>query len=147
MKISHALALISLVSATTVTAQPLGNLMMPAPAPKAGAAAAVAGGTATLRAGTAVPVKLPDSFNGKASVGQRLQLSVASEVLAGSKVAIPAGAWAEGQVTEIRDGGAAGKMAVKLLTVRGSKGPLKLTASFNSNGVKAFLDEDLKVAQ
>ena len=144
MMISRFLALGFLACAAAASAQPLGNMLMPAPAPKAGAAA---GSAAVLKAGTMVQLKVPDNFTGKATVGQRVQLSVASEVKAGEKVAIPAGAWAEGQVTEVRDGGAAGKMAVKMLTVRGAKGPLRLTASFNANGAKGFLDEDLKVAQ
>jgi hypothetical protein len=144
MMISRFVALGFLAFAAAASAQPLGNMLMPAPAPKAGAAA---GSAAVIKAGTMVQLKVPDNFTGKATVGQRVQLSVASEVKAGEKVAIPAGAWAEGQVTEVRDGGAAGKMAVKMLTVRGAKGPLRLTASFNANGAKGFLDEDLKVAQ
>lgn len=146
MMIGRLVALTSLAFAATATAQPLGNMLMPAPAPAAGAAAGAKAG-AVLKAGTMVQLKVPDDFSGKAAVGQRVQLSVASEVKAGEKVAIPAGAWAEGQVTEVRDGGVAGKMAVKMLTVRGAKGPLRLTASFNANGAKGFLDEDLKVAQ
>ena len=146
MMISRFVALGSLIFAAAASAQPLGKMLMPAPAPKAGAAAG-SQSAAVLKAGTMVQLKVPDNFTGKATVGQRVQLSVASEVKAGEKVAIPAGAWAEGQVTEVRDGGAAGKMAVKMLTVRGAKGPLRLTASFNANGAKGFLDEDLKVAQ
>jgi hypothetical protein len=145
MMISRFLALGSLVFAAAASAQPLGNMLMPAPAPKAGAAAGAQ--SAVLKAGTMVQLKVPENFGGKAAVGQRVQLSVATEVKAGEKVVIPAGAWAEGQVTEVRDGGVAGKMAVKMLTLRGSKGPLRLTASFNANGAKGFLDEDLKVEQ
>ena len=147
MNVRHLLALGSFVIAAAATAQPIANITMPAPERKA-AAPTGPGSVAVLRAGTSVALKAPETFQGKkAAVGQKVQLTVASEVLAGSKVAIPAGAWAEGQVTEVRDGGEAGKLAVKMLTVRGSKGPLKLTASFNSNGVKAFLDEDLNVTQ
>jgi hypothetical protein len=144
MMISRLVALGSLVFAAAASAQPLGNMLMPAPA---GAVAAGSKSGGVLKAGTMVQLKVPDDFSGKASVGQRVQLSVASDVRAGEKVAIPAGAWAEGQVTEVRDGGVAGKMAVKMLTVRGAKGPLRLTASFNTNGAKGFLDEDLKVDQ
>ena len=135
MMIGRFVALASLAFAAAASAQPLGNMLMPDPAPKAGAAAA--GAPTVIKAGTMVQLKVPDDFSGKAAVGQRVQLSVASEVRSGEKVVIPAGAWAEGQVTEVRDGGVAGKMSVKMLTVRGLKLPPGVTSSGMTCGISA----------
>jgi hypothetical protein len=144
MTIRLPLGLIALAAAQGALAQE-GNWMMPAAAPKAGAvAAAAAAQGSVLKAGTVVPLKLADAAKGKKlGVGQRVPLAVATDVRLGDAVVIPAGAVAEGEVTALE-----GKtVAAKALNVRVGTRLVRLTGSFDGIKSKAFLGEDVRVAQ
>jgi hypothetical protein len=138
-----------------------------------------------LRAGTDVPLTMAESIttNGKKlRVGQRVRLTVASDVRFGSSVVIPAGSPAEAEVTDVRNKGMwgkSGRIEARVLNVRVGDRLIRLTGTFDDkgvtgtagvvaavalvpiagffvtgtsanipagSGVKAFLDEDLKLA-
>ena len=138
-----------------------------------------------LRAGTDVPLTMAESIttNGKKlRVGQRVRLTVASDVRLGSSVVIPAGSPAEAEVTDVRNKGMwgkSGRIEARVLNVRVGDRLIRLTGTFDDkgvtgtagvvaavalvpiagffvtgtsanipagSGVKAFLDEDLKLA-
>ena len=138
-----------------------------------------------LRAGTEVPLVMAESIttNGKKlRAGQRIHLTVASDVRLGSLVVIPAGSLAEGEVTDVRNKGMwgkSGRIEARALNVRVGDRLIRLSGSFDDkgvtgtagvvaavvfvpiagffmtgtsanipagSGVKAFLDEDLRLA-
>jgi hypothetical protein len=123
-----------------------GNWMVPALGAKPGAAAAAAAATGpVLKAGTEVPLKLSDTAKGKKlGVGQRLPLAVATDVRLGTSVVIPAGAVAEGEITALEGKNVA---AAKVLNVRVAGKLVRLIGSFGGPRGRAFLGEDIKVAQ
>ena len=138
-----------------------------------------------LRAGTPVALVMAESIttNGKKlRAGQRLRLTVASDVRLGSQIVIPAGSQAEAEITDVRNKGMwgkSGRIEARVLNVRVGDRLIRLTGSFDDkgvtgtagvvaaivfvpvvgffvtgtsanipagSGVKAFLDEDLKIA-
>ena len=138
-----------------------------------------------LRAGTEVPLIMAESIttNGKKlRVGQRVRLTVGSDVRLGSVVVIPANSPAEAEVTDVRNKGMwgkSGRIEARVLNVRVGDRLIRLSGSFDDKGVtgtagvvaavafvpiagffvtgtsasipsgagvKAFLDEDLRVA-
>ncbi len=138
-----------------------------------------------LRAGTAVPLVMAESIttNGKKlRVGQRVRLTVGSDVRLGTAVVIPAGSQAEAEVTDVRNKGMwgkSGRIEARVLNVRVGDRLIRLSGTFDDkgvtgtaavvgavlllpvagffmtgtsanipagSGVKAFLDEDLKIA-
>jgi hypothetical protein len=138
-----------------------------------------------LRAGTPVPLVMAESIttNGKElRVGQRVRLTVGSDVRLGSAVVIPAGSPAEAEITDVRNKGMwgkSGRIEARVLNVRVGDRLIRLSGTFDDkgvtgtagvvaavalvplagffvtgtsanipagSGVKAFLDEDLKVA-
>lgn len=138
-----------------------------------------------LRAGTEVPLVMAESITTdgkKLRVGQRIRLQVASPVMLGNVVVIPAGSLAEGEVTDVRNKGMwgkSGRIEARILNVRVGDRLIRLSGSFDDkgvtgtagvvaaivfipvagffvtgtsanipagSGVKAFLDEDLKIA-
>ena len=155
-----------------------------APAPKA--AVILSSPTENvLRAGTPVALVMAESIttNGKKlRSGQRIHLTVASDVRLGSQIVIPAGSLAEGEVTDVRNKGMwgkSGRIEARLLNVRVGDRLIRLSGSFDDkgvtgtagvvaaivfvpvvgffvtgtsanipagSGVKAFLDEDLRIA-
>jgi hypothetical protein len=155
-----------------------------APAPKP--AVIIAAPTdSVLRSGTEVPLVMAESIttNGKKlREGQRIHLTVASDVRLGSLVVIPAGSLAEGEITDVRNKGMwgkSGRIEARVLSVRVGDRLIRLSGSFDDkgvtgtaavvgavlllpiagffmtgtsanipagSGVKAFLDEDLKIA-
>ena len=161
------------------------------PAPQANAvpaapqAAILAPSTGSvLRAGAEVPLLLEeglDSNNKTIREGQQFRMSVASPVMLGNVVVIPAGSPAVGEITEIRHKGMWGKsghISARILNVRVGDRLIRLTGNFDEHGttgtagvvaavafvpiagffmtgtsakipqgsgVKAFLDEDLKL--
>ena len=138
-----------------------------------------------LRAGTDVPLAMSETIttNGKKlRVGQRIHLQVASPVMLGSAVVIPAGSLAEGEVTDVRNKGMwgkSGRIEARVLNLRVGDRLIRLSGTFDDkgvtgtagvvaavvliplagffvtgtsatipagSGVKAFLDEDLRIA-
>lgn len=138
------LGLIAFATAGSAIAQD-GNWMIPAPARPAGAiAAAAAAQGPVLKAGTQVPLRLADAAKGKKlGVGQRVSLAVATDVLLGTTIVIPAGAAAEGEITALE-----GKVvAARALNVRVGAKLVRLTGKFDGGRGQAFLGEDVRVAQ
>jgi hypothetical protein len=118
----------------------------------------------------------------KLRVGQRIRLTVASDVRLGSAVVIPAGSHAEGEITDVRNKGMwgkSGRIEARVLNVRVGDRLIRLSGTFDDKGVtgtagvvgavlllpvagffltgtsatiqagggvKAFLDEDLRIA-
>ena len=154
------------------------------PAPKA-AVIIAAPAENVLRAGTPVALIMAESIttNGKKlRSGQRIRLTVASDVRLGSQIVIPAGSLAEGEITDVRNKGMwgkSGRIEARLLNVRVGDRLIRLSGTFDDkgvtgtagvvaaivfvpvvgffvtgtsanipagSGVKAFLDEDLKIA-
>ena len=117
-----------------------GNYMMPVMPPQA--AAAAQGQGAVLKAGTVVPLKLSDSAKGKKlGIGQRVPLTVASDVRLGAAVVIPAGASAEGEITA--QSGTA--LTAKPLYVRVGNKLARLSGTFDGGKGRATLGEDVKL--
>ena len=155
-----------------------------APAPKA--AVILSSPTeSVLRAGTPVALVMAEGIttNGKKlRSGQRVHLTVASDVRLGSQVVIPAGSLAEGEITDVRNKGMwgkSGRIEARVLSVRVGDRMIRLSGTFDDkgvtgtagvvgavlllpvagffltgtsanipagSGVKAFLDEDLRIA-
>lgn len=121
-----------------------GNYMMPIMPPPQAVAAAQGQKGAVLKAGTPVPLKLSEAAKGKKlGVGQRVPLTVASDVRLGSAIVIPAGASAEGEVTGQR--GAV--VAAKPLYVRVGNKLARLSGTFDGGTGKVTLTEDVKLAE
>jgi hypothetical protein len=138
-----------------------------------------------LRAGTEVPLVMAEGIttNGKKlRVGQRVRLTVGSDVRLGTAVVIPAGSPAEAEITDVRNKGMwgkSGRIEARVLNVRVGDRLIRLSGSFDDkgvtgtagvvaavalvpvagffvtgtsatipagSGVKAFLDEDLRIA-
>jgi hypothetical protein len=138
-----------------------------------------------LRAGAEVPLVMAESIttNGKKlRVGQRVRLTVGSDVRLGSAVVIPAGSPAEAEITDVRNKGMwgkSGRIEARVLNVRVGDRLVRLSGTFDDkgvtgtagvvaavalvpiagffvtgtsasiaagSGVKAFLDEDLRIA-
>ena len=139
MSIRLSFGFIAMTCAASALAQQ-GNYMMPILPPPAAAAQGHQG--PVLKAGTPVQLKLSDSAKGKKiGVGQRVPLTVASDVRLGSAVVIPAGASAEGEVT----GQSGATLTAKPLYVRVGNKLARLSGTFNSGSGKVTLSEDLKV--
>ena len=94
-----------------------------------------------LRAGTPVALVMAESIttNGKKlRVGQRLRLTVASDVRLGSQIVIPAGSQAEAEITDVRNKGMwgkSGRIEARVLNVRVGDRLVRLTGSFDDKGV------------
>lgn len=186
MRISASLALVSLVSAQPALAA---QTFTPAPAtiaPSAPQAVILSAPMeSVLRSGTEVPLIMAESITTggkKLRVGQRVRLQVASPVMLGSLVVIPAGSMAEGEITDVRNKGMwgkSGRIEARVLNVRVGDRSIRLSGTFDDKGVtgtaavvgavlllpvagffmtgtsanipagagvKAFLDEDLRIA-
>lgn len=102
--------------------------------------AAVATTTATLRAGTTVPLKMsePLTTNGKKlKVGQRFQLETSEAVTVDGQVVIPAGSPATGEVTEVRNKGMwgkSGRINARVLYVRANGRQIRMTGQLDDKG-------------
>ncbi|MDQ3247076.1 MAG: hypothetical protein M3Q52_09370 [Pseudomonadota bacterium] len=138
-----------------------------------------------LRAGTEIPLIMAEgiSSNDKGlRAGKQIRLQVASPVMLGGAVVIPAGASATGEVTDVRRKGMWGKsggIQARVMNVRVGDRLIRLSGTFDDkgvtgtagvvgavllipvagffmtgtsasipagSGVKAFLDEDLRIA-
>jgi hypothetical protein len=185
------IALAALAAAQTFTPAKPSAEIAPTPAPATIAPAskpAVILSSPTenvLRAGADVPLVMAESIttNGKKlRPGQRVRLTVASDVRLGSQVVIPAGSPAEAEVTDVRNKGMwgkSGRIEARVLNVRVGDRLIRLSGTFDDkgvtgtaavvgavlllpvagffmtgtsanipagSGVKAFLDEDLRIA-
>src|SRR5215207_8862906 len=114
----------------------------PAIAPAAPQAVIIApAAESVLRAGTEVPLVMAETIttNGKKlRVGQRIRLTVASDVRLGSQVVIPAGSHAEGEITDVRNKGMwgkSGRIEARVLSVRVGDRLIRLSGSFDDKGV------------
>ena len=118
---------------------------VPAPAamaPAAPVAAIIQPATETvLRAGTPVPLVMAESLTTKGKKlreGQRVRLTVASDVRLGTAVVIPAGSLAEGEITEVRNKGMwgkSGRIEARVLNVRVGERLVRLSGTFDDKGV------------
>jgi hypothetical protein len=118
---------------------------VPAPAamaPAAPVAAIIQPATDTvLRAGTPVPLVMAESLTTKGKKlreGQRVRLTVASDVRLGTAVVIPAGSLAEGEITEVRNKGMwgkSGRIEARVLNVRVGERLVRLSGTFDDKGV------------
>ncbi|QIK78234.1 hypothetical protein G7077_04260 [Sphingomonas piscis] len=135
-------ALVALACCASSAVAQSGNWMVDLPAsPPAKPAAAATGSGPSLKAGTEVKLALAPAAKGKKlGVGQRVPLTVASDVKLGWTTVIPAGTEAEGEVTAVNGG----DLTAKPLYVRVKGKAVKLAGTFGSSG-KATLGEDLKV--
>ena len=118
---------------------------VPAPAavaPAAPVAAIIQPATETvLRAGTPVPLVMAETLTTKGKKlreGQRVRMTVASDVRLGTAVVIPAGSLAEGEITEVRNKGMwgkSGRIEARVLNVRVGERLVRLSGTFDDKGV------------
>ena len=74
----------------------------------------------------------------KLRVGQRIRLTVASDVRLGTSVVIPAGSPAEGEITDVRNKGMwgkSGRIEARVLNVRVGDRLIRLSGTFDDKGV------------
>lgn len=101
--------------------------------------AAPAGG-AVLRSGTALPLKMAEALTTKdkqTKVGQRVRLEVASDVLVGGMVVIPAGSPAMAEVVDVRNKGMwgkSGRINARVLHVTVGGRQIRATGVFDDKG-------------
>jgi len=125
----------SLGIALTLLAAPIGAMAQegaPAsPAPNAVAPGLIPGGT---------PVELmviKEVSSRTAKVGDKVKLRVNAPVLVGGQQVVPVGATAWGEVTSVSGTGAAGqggRLALRLLNLETSSGPVELAGSSGAQG-------------
>jgi hypothetical protein len=129
-------ALTALVAALTVTSAGHAQTAAPVIAP----IAASPSGSAMLRTGTKVPLKLGEELTTKGKklrVGQRINLEVAEAVLVDGQTVVPAGSPAMGEITFVKNKGMWGKSGrftaqLTHLTVGGRQ--VRLTGTFDDKG-------------
>jgi len=98
-------------------------------------------GSAVLRTGTEVPLKLSEELTTKGkklTVGQRFHMEVAENVVVQDQVVIPAGSPAMGEITEVKNKGMWGKSGhlnarIMYVTVNGRQ--IRLSGGFDDKGV------------
>jgi len=98
-------------------------------------------GTAVLRTGTEVPLKLSEELTTKGKklkVGQRFHMEVAENVVMQDQVVIPAGSPAIGEISEVRNKGMWGKSGhltarIMYVTVNGRQ--IRMSGGFDDKGV------------
>ena len=98
-------------------------------------------GTAVLRVGTPVPLKMSETITTKGKklkVGYRIHLEVAEDVRVDGVVVIPIGSPAIGEVTDVRNKGMwgkSGKINAQLLYVTVNGRQIRLSGQFDDKGV------------
>lgn len=119
---------------------PAATVPVPVAAPAPMAAIAPVAPTAMLRMGTEVELRTAEYLTTEHKdlrVGQRVRLEVASNVMANSRVVIPAGAPAMAEITDVRNKGGWGKSGhfnARVLYVRVGDRDVRLTGSFDDHG-------------
>ena len=98
-----------------------------------------AGGT-MLRAGTEIPLRMEEGLDSNDKTireGQQFHLTVASDVMLGNMVVIPAGSPATGEISDLRRKGMWGKsghISARALNVRVGDRLIRLTGNFDEHG-------------
>ena len=98
-------------------------------------------GTAILRTGTELPLKLSEELTTKnkaVRVGQRFRLAVAEDVKVDGRTIIPVGSPAMGEITSVRNKGMWGKsghIGAQLLYVQVNGRQIRLSGTFDDKGV------------
>lgn len=104
--------------------------------------AAILGGPTqnVLRAGVEVPLRLEESLDSNDKTvrgGNQVRMTVASNVMLGNTVVIPAGSPATGEITDVRHKGMwgkSGRITARVLNVRVGDRLIRLTGSFDDKG-------------
>lgn len=111
-------------------------------APAAPQAVILSGPTQTmLRAGVPVALRMEEGLNSNDKTvreGQQFRMTVASNVMLGNTVVIPAGSMATGEVTDVRHKGMwgkSGRIVARVLNVRVGDRLIRLTGNFDDKGV------------
>lgn len=113
--------------ATVVPATPQATIISPA----AGS---------VLRAGTEIPLRMEEGLNSNDKTlreGQQFHMAVASDVMLGGLVVIPAGSLAMGEIIDLRHKGMWGKsghISARALNVRVGGRLIRLTGNFDEHG-------------
>lgn len=103
--------------------------------------AASPNGIAVLRAGTEIPLMMREELTTKKkklTVGQRFQMEVASNVMAGTVTVLPAGTPVVGEITEVRNKGMWGKsgyIGARVVSANLGGRNVRLTGNFDDKGV------------
>ena len=103
--------------------------------------AAPAAGSAVLRVGTEVPMRLSEELTTqgkKLRVGQRFRMETSEPVLVQGVTVIPAGSPAVGEITDVRNKGMWGKsghLAGRILFVTVNGRQIRLSGAFDDKGV------------
>jgi hypothetical protein len=104
-------------------------------------ASSMPAGTAVLRTGTEVPLRLSEELTTKGKqlrVGQRFHMEVAEAVVMNGVTVIPAGSPAMGEITDVRNKGMWGKsghLGARILYVTVNGRQIRLSGSFDDKGV------------
>lgn len=106
--------------------------------PPVSAATSTAPQAAVLRQGTSIAFRTQEALNSKTTkTGDRFHLQVASDVLVGNQIAIPAGSDAVGEVTTVVKKGSfgkSGKIDTRLLYVRVADRNIPLSGTSHEAG-------------
>lgn len=98
-------------------------------------------GSAILRTGTEVPLRLSEELTTKGKqlrVGQRFHMEVAEAVIVDGVIVIPVGSPAMGEITDVRNKGMWGKsghLGARILYVTVNGRQIRLSGSFDDKGV------------
>jgi hypothetical protein len=98
-------------------------------------------GSAVLRTGTEVPLRLSEELTTKGKqlrVGQRFHMEVAEAVVSNGVTVIPVGSPAMGEITDVRNKGMWGKsghLGARILYVTVNGRQIRLSGSFDDKGV------------
>jgi hypothetical protein len=94
-----------------------------------------------LRAGAPVPLRIEQTLNSNDKAlreGEQFRMTVASDVMLGNMVVIPAGSIATGEITDIRHKGMwgkSGRINARVLNVRVGDRLIRMTGNFDDKGV------------
>ena len=112
----------------------------PSPAPVIAPIQPVGNGSAVLRTGTPVILKLSEELttkDKKLKINQRFQMEVAENVLVDGIVVIPAGSPAVGEITDVRNKGMwgkSGKFSAQILYVTVNGRQIRMSGVFDNKG-------------
>ncbi|MEQ7873347.1 hypothetical protein ABDK56_05010 [Sphingomonas sp. ASV193] len=93
-----------------------------------------------LRAGVEIPLRLEESLDSNDKTvreGNRFRMTVASDVMLGRSIVIPAGSPATGEITDVRRKGMwgkSGRIVARVLSVRVGDRLVRLSGSFDDKG-------------
>ncbi|QIK77755.1 hypothetical protein G7077_01330 [Sphingomonas piscis] len=138
MAFNSSIALVALLQAAAV--QPVAPVAAVAPAP-AHATIISPAGPSVLRAGAEVPLRMSETINSNNKAlreGHRIRMEVASDVLLGGKVVIPAGSPVTAEITEVRRKGMwgkSGRIEARVLSTRVGDRLIRLSGTFDDKGV------------